>query len=282
MRSLSKDIDMGLYFLLDNVGLEEIKDYNWCFRFSNEALNLYYPDFNLKGKCVLTVAGSGDQVLQAIKEGAKDIVAFDKNRFAYYLTALKLAAAQGLDFKDFYRFFTPFKEGELSESLFACFKDYLKEDAYQFWTTMYQEGYLEQRKNSLIRASLNRNLGEGSYLDEETFPLLKSQIANVKYKFIPGDINSLSLGANSKFDAIFLSNIFDWMVITENDYLEFLNSKFVPLMKENGKCALYVSPNVAPPTDLCFDNGVLPVTKKIYQPLDYPYPEVVYTYTKRK
>ena len=72
------------------------------------------------------------------------------------------------------------------------------------------------------------------------------------------------------------------MVITENDYLEFLNSKFVPLMKDNGKCALYASPNVAPPTDFCFDNGVLPVTKKIYQPLDYPYPEVVYTYTKRK
>lgn len=53
----------------------------------------------------LMVTGSGDQILEAILHGAKNITSFDINRLAPYGLELKWAAIQALSYEEFLSFY---------------------------------------------------------------------------------------------------------------------------------------------------------------------------------
>ena len=55
---------------------EEIK--SKVYHCSNERLNAYFKDLKLKGSRIATVGSSGDQVLNAIFYGAKDITLIEE------------------------------------------------------------------------------------------------------------------------------------------------------------------------------------------------------------
>ena len=68
---------------------------------SNERLNAYFKDLNLTGSRIATVGSSGDQVLNAIYYGAKDITLIDANIFTRAYYEYKTAMIKNLDFKTF-------------------------------------------------------------------------------------------------------------------------------------------------------------------------------------
>ncbi len=287
MDLLEKDIQQGIIFLKGEERVFSAPSYDHLFRFTNEALSLYYQDLKIKGSKVLTVTGSGDHLLQAVLNGAKEITAFDQNRFTYYYTLLKIAAIQGLDYLPFKLYFDAFSPLEFSHRIFDTFKDYLPNDAYQFWEAMYKAGF-EKQNIYLIGPGINANIGENTYLEEEHFRTLKTRIHNVSYRFIDSRLEKLSsfLSSQDKYDTVLLSNIFDWLGTDLNPYLEknyiaLIKKEIEPHMVEEGKCVLYASPcNL---TVSCFSFAEIDsnIQKKVYPNAYYTNSEAVYTYTKK-
>ncbi|MBO5954507.1 MAG: DUF3419 family protein [Clostridia bacterium] len=79
--------------------IEEIK--SRVYHCSNERLNSYFKDLNLKNSRIATVGSSGDQVLNAIFYGAKDITLIDANIFTRAYFEYKTAMIKNLDFETF-------------------------------------------------------------------------------------------------------------------------------------------------------------------------------------
>ncbi len=287
MDLLEKDIQQGLIFLKGEERIFSTASYDLLFRFTNEALSLYYQDLKIKGGKVLTVTGSGDHLLQAILNGAKEITFFDQNRFTYYYTLLKIAAIKGLDCLPFKLYFDVFSPLEFSYNIFDTFKDYLPQDAYDFWKAMYKAGF-EKKNTYLIGPGINANIGENAYLEEEHFRTLKARIHNVSYRFIDSRLEDLAsnLTNQDQFDTVLLSNIFDWL---GNDFNPYLEKKYIaliqqtiePYMKKQGQCVLYASPCNLTVSNISFDKINSNIQKKVYPNAYYTNDEVVYTYTKK-
>ncbi len=295
--NLENDIAMGIRFLTDGIHQElfETPQYNRIFPRTNEALYLYYPYFLLYDASVLTVSGSGDHVLQAIKMGAREITAFDKNYFAYYYLYLKLGAVNSLSYDEFCAFFgfgpqARRKDIFFSKKTYEKVRPYLKDDILTFWDSLYQRGDFACNYNNLFYSDgVTSNLGKYSYLEERSYPLLKEKIKNVKIKYLSEDLLDLPkvLTKEQQYDTIFLSNIFDWLVQEDTifNYREgnpkgfetFIHEELSLFLKEDGKCAIY--------TPLC---SFFKTLAEDY--LDSPYfscgernrvPKRVYVYTKK-
>ena len=78
------------------------KEYQSTFLVTNEPIAQYYNIFPIKNGRVLTVASSGDHILQAVCNGANIIDAFDNNKIALYFTKLKIAAVKALNQDEFF------------------------------------------------------------------------------------------------------------------------------------------------------------------------------------
>ena len=118
MLDIEKDVEAGLDFARHNYFYyinNEDNYYNKMYTLTNEEINLYFPKFKLQDGKVLTVASSGDHILEAILYGAKEIHAFDKNPFAFYMTKLKIAAVKSLNNREYRKFF----EGNLGKDIFS-------------------------------------------------------------------------------------------------------------------------------------------------------------------
>ena len=80
--------------------------YSPVYTFTTENLESYFIEMNLEDRKCLTVASSGDQLINLALMGAKKIDCFDYNRITYYIVKLKLAALQDLTYQEFIDYFT--------------------------------------------------------------------------------------------------------------------------------------------------------------------------------
>ena len=76
----------------------------FIYRFTNESIELY-KNYLMNRKKVLSVTASGDQVLNSILFGSKEIDSFDVSRFPKYYFELKKAAIETLTRDEFIDFF---------------------------------------------------------------------------------------------------------------------------------------------------------------------------------
>ena len=74
---------------------------------TTENIREFLSQYDLNKKTVLTVAGSGDQMLNAYALGAKSVTLFDINPLAFAQAKLKKAAATTLTYEEFEQFFSP-------------------------------------------------------------------------------------------------------------------------------------------------------------------------------
>lgn len=79
-------------------------EYNPVYLFTNERLDIILGNVNLSGK-LLSVNASGDQTLNAILLGARDVQMFDLNKFTKYFTSLKIWAIKNLKYEEFLRLY---------------------------------------------------------------------------------------------------------------------------------------------------------------------------------
>lgn len=201
-----------------NGSIKYIHRYSKIYTFSTENVSGYQEYFDLKNKSLLTVGSSGDQVLNAYYNGARDITLLDINEFAKYYVYLKISAILSLNYLEFQQFF--FLNGinnynnpdYFSKKIFKKIEPTIKlldDESYIFFNElfiMYQPNeirkYLfddDERRNVVIK---NYNI----YLkDETTYDKLKLILKNISLNYINADIFSEDIPL--KYDNIYLSNL---------------------------------------------------------------------------
>ena len=203
-------------YLLDNAGFSNFfGDYGRIYNMTTENIYGFLKKYDLKGKSVLSVGGSGDQRLNAYLLGASSVKCFDKNPFVKYHMELKDNAIKRLSYEEFLKFFGMegnfYSKRSLFESdLFYKVIDGLSTDAYDFFNLIYSEFMPKDIYFQCAdKATLEKMNG---YFNEEEFNRLKEIIKDKDVDFFDSDITMLpKLLKDNKFDFILLSNISDYI-----------------------------------------------------------------------
>lgn len=219
--------------------------YESLYTFATEDMSTYFKEFTITNS-FLTIGSSGDQVINAINSGAKNIDVFDCNRLCRHAMYLKLAAIQGLSYEEFTEYYTTF-----SPFLFIKLIEFLPEEELMYWGTLYSMFGLsniksgEYLRNLLFTYKrLNNDLIKeiNPYLVPENYNKLKKSINEVSINYIDSDLYNLpSHITNKKYDAINLSNIYEYLNYGNTTtfqnaqyYHDFIINNLLPHLNYNG------------------------------------------------
>ena len=207
-----------------NFGVKEV--INKVYHCSNERLNAYFKDLNLNNARIATVGSSGDQVLNAIFYGAKDITLIDANIFTKAYFEYKTAMIKNLEYVEFIDILGSFymfnwkTYSKISHDLSPRSKMFfdelmLNQDDHGH---DYDEGYLT---DSLIRNNLfhtpchyyNTEEENLFYNNENDYNKLKNLLLKNDFKLtiINAELKEFPSKLKGEFDYIFLSNIYDYV-----------------------------------------------------------------------
>ncbi len=257
----------------------------FIYRFTNESIELY-KNYLMNRKKVLSVTASGDQILNSILFGSKEIDSFDVSRFPKYYFELKKAAIETLTRDEFIDFFV----GKHLSSLvgfISCYKglenDKLKEyysgfnsnmdkDYKEFWDEIFDIYDINQVFYSSLFFSDDCHFQAlNPYLYDKNYEKLQKNIKNAKVKHYIGDIRQISGMLNKEYDLVNLSNIINY--IDSDEYKDILNNlslsddgialSYIPVLEKYIKNYFYQE-------EYQFNN------------LDKEFPEAVMIYQKRK
>lgn len=198
-----------------------IADFSQIYPFTTENINGYIKEFNLQDKSLLTVGSSGDQLINAILYGCKDITHFDINPYSKYYINLKLASILSLNKDDFSEFTSYFFPPNLDIAVYRKFrKDLYKKirgnlkaldkEVFQTWESLFENYRPEIIKNALfsadgtiVKCDISRII---PYLSSHSaYEQTKANIKKADLSFLIGNITEAKF--NRKFDNIWLSNI---------------------------------------------------------------------------
>ncbi len=223
----------------------EAKRFFQIYPFTTENISGYIDQFDVKGKKILTVGSSGDQVIELALHGGKEITVVDicpQTKEYFYLKKAGLL----------------FFEKSLFESFF-CYKDYprvfkdninvfrksnfqklepilrlLDYESYLFWGELFNSYTSEivrkhlffddEKRISMLQKQLR-------YLSSVTqYHQAKEQIAKISPTFLIGDIFENDL--REKYDIIWLSNIAVYYPLEQmKELVERLQQNLNPLGK---------------------------------------------------
>lgn len=153
--------------------------FNRVYPFTTENIKGYMEDIDLTGKKVITVTGSGDQALNAILNGCRDITCFDINPNANPYMQDKILRVLELDYEEFIH----------SMVYHNCL------------SKKYPLEYKYYNPKSKIRFN--------NYLSEHEFYRLKSLLKEVTIKYRCANVTDLVISEH--YDYMFLSNISDYI-----------------------------------------------------------------------
>ncbi len=226
-------------------------EHSMIYRTTNETISdpNYFGNMKNKEK-VLAITGSGDQIINAILQGAKEVKGIDISKLVKYFVALKLAAIQKLNQEDFLNFII----GDISKRTYPLGIDYYEKartglvgDIKKFWDyifTRYTQEDLEYSKLfGSFTLSKQRVIVNNPYLQGLNYKLVRRKLKDVNIELSDGNIFETDVNSMGKFDLILLSNLFNYVGLPRTgnkekaeEYKQFLRS--LPL-KENGIALTY-------------------------------------------
>jgi hypothetical protein len=219
--SKSKDLDKTIELIkkIKNShyrNFDTFEKISQVYPFTNELMKQYNDIIDLNDKKVLTVTGSGDQVITSMIRGAKEIDTFDCNKLTYYHLFLKIAAIQSLEFEEFLDFYTFGKEErpkKRKKEHYKKIREYLtKENVIEYWNNFFKNPN-DYFSYFFLGACGTPASKEHSieYLTEEGFQIAKDKV-NDNVSFKNADVNILPyIYGDKKYDFINLSNIFNYI-----------------------------------------------------------------------
>lgn len=193
---------------------DDFGPYSKIYLHTTEDIKNFLMCFDLTDKEILTVAGSGDQVLNSYLMGAKNVTCFDINPLAFTQVKLKRAAVCSLSYEDYLSFLFLKDSSDYSNildyRLFENLKPYLDDDTNQLFDYLYSN-FNSKQILDLIYYRFTHNIDllkrMNSYLEEDNYYRLSNILKEKEINFIESDITNLNKILDSKYDMILLSNI---------------------------------------------------------------------------
>lgn len=220
-------------------------DTNYGALYSNttEDLGGYYQEFG-NPKTFLTVAASGDQILNAVLHGAQKIDAFDINFLAKRACALKIAAVEALPKEELLKFYR-----EFSFDTFMEVKKYLPPIDAAYWYAIFDwcdsddiARYLfvyEILPEEMIK-SIN------PYLNGQKYQEVQQKLNNVDITYHDCDFYSLASRLKDQtFDGMNFSNIYEYLNYSTQvslqiaqQFKEYILSSLYPHLNQGGSAMI--------------------------------------------
>lgn len=219
------------------------------YPFTTERLDQYLPKCIRPQLPVFTVCGSGDQILNSILLGARDISAFDINVRALWWSELKISAVRRLEFSEFKSFFLPScgateYEGCFDTGVYNRIRGALSLPARRFFDLSFLSKHpisaavpsflFDTRRYSedyAVRANL--------YLqDEIAFKTLKKAIGQTYLRYLNVDVLAASNSLLATDATVLLSNLADYPftygACGTGSFAAFLRSVVLPFQNSKG------------------------------------------------
>jgi len=275
-----------------NFGNNHYNDYSPIYKVSNEKISTpQYKDSLSNKKKILSVIGSGDQILNSILFGTQDIDAYDISRFSKYFLCLKMAGILSLNKEEFIKFFieNPDYKEIFSYDIYEKLRVFLSPESLKFWDGLfdYFDGY-EIYNSTLFSSetySKSSQILMNPYLEEENYQNLKRKINDINIRFYEGNIFKIVDSFKDGYDLINLSSIVYYLNDTYpsgnyKDYLEFLHR--LPL-KEEGIAITYLYDVLRSSRILAKElSNDQDISINTFEFIDGPRKDAILTYQKRK
>lgn len=218
---------------------ESFKELSPCYLYSNENLRAYYPYFPIKDNNVLTVCGSGDQVLSSILYGAKKVDVFDSNKLAFYNLILKKAAIKALTLEEFINFY---EINSLQSKRLIYFKKILEKiddtEIQLFFDKIFNDNVDDFEFLFFGSAGSKQVIIKRiPFLDYQNYNLLKKQLDDVEINFKNINILNIVHQFNDRYSFINLSNILDY-IKDECMFMEFAKELMDNNLNDQGQILL--------------------------------------------
>ncbi len=183
------------------------------YKISNERTQ-DYADYFIGRNKILSVIGSGDQILNSIFSGVKEIDVFDISVFPKYFLFLKMAAVKTLSLGEYLDFFYEASNSdEVYDEMYDRINKELNPVAKEFWDGLFNffdwcdiySSTLFSSEAYMVATAVNQN----RYLQSEAlYEELRTKIDDVVVRTYVGDIFELVGSLSSTYDLVYLSNIF--------------------------------------------------------------------------
>lgn len=212
----------------NNMNKENYHGNSFIYRFTNEKINEYQKYLENRKK-VLTVTASGDQILNSVLAGTKEIDSYDISRFPRYFFELKKAAILSLSKEEYLQFFVEggVSKKEFSYELYEKVEENLNGDAYKFWDSLFQFFDEEEIYHSSLfsrETVLSESIKQmNPYLNGNNYEKLKSNLKEAHIEHHVGNIKELEVLKNKSYDLINLSSIIYYSFSKMDEYEAFLD-----------------------------------------------------------
>jgi len=200
------------------------------YQFSNEDITSYFHHLGNKKK-VLTVIGSGGQILNGALAGTKNFDCFDISIFPEYYLYLQIASVIALTKEEYLKFyFSCDREVLFCDDLYDKISEKLRGKYKEFWDTLYMfDDGIDIHDSLLFRhdTCLEKVITEfNPYLQENNYEKLRAilQTEPIVINPIVGDITKVKF--SSQYDLVNLSNILAYIIKDLEKYIEFLKDNF--------------------------------------------------------
>ena len=218
--SINEDIEIAKQIIREKNKERPLhNDSSAVYKATNENMSdPNYIELLKNNKSILSVIGSGDQILNAILFDSLDIDAFDINRFAKYYLEFKMAAVMTLSYEEYLDFF--YDNKTFKRNLYHKIVDNMKGEPKEFWDSIadYKGITLGKDKyspNDVYNSGLfilgiipqERAIKNNPYLTKENYYLLRNKINEAKIRYYKGNIFGLDRTLDRSYDFINLSNI---------------------------------------------------------------------------
>ena len=225
----------------EEIDINNFNSLSQIYSFTTENIAGYFEQLQFTNKNVLTVAASGDHIINAFYKGAKTIIGFDINYLALIFAELKLIALENLDYKEFIDFFMINDENDIEKNTNVLnyyiyinkLKKHLLKSTAENWDRLYKNfnnnGY-ELRNSYIFNNKYDNNsvkISSNLYLRSEIeYNKTKERIKEKKIILINSnykDINCCDLPNIADCDIILMSNISDYikdLYSKKSSYLE--------------------------------------------------------------
>ncbi len=213
-KDVAQSIVRGNYSNLN--GKNTFHSESFIYKKTNEKLNEFI-DLLLNKDKVLSVIGSGDQILNTLLTKPSKIDAFDISVFPKFFLKLKIASIKSLSRDEYIKFFFSTTETFLDEYYDDLYFDKIRKEldieAEDFWTYLFQYNDWYDIYNSTLFSSESvfeeQAIIQNKYLDNDEYYKLRDILQSVQINYI--ESNLLDLKINDTYDLIYLSNILEYV-----------------------------------------------------------------------